>query len=75
MLKWKEDTEKLILQCVDGNNYCVREIQLDMKLTKQAENKKDIILEQINKWYSIKIDKETIENFLYINDYCEFVKE
>lgn len=80
MLKWKKSVNKLILQVINYDNEVIREIQIDMRINGKkyhdAEEAKKIIISQLNKWYgkNLNVDKETIENFLYLNDYCVYEK-
>lgn len=75
MFRWKNVQDMLILQIVNYDNEVIREIQIDMIINEKYSDKekaKETILLQINKWYkdNLNIDKETIETFLYMNDYC-----
>ena len=75
MFRWKNFQDMLILQIVNYDNEAIREIQIDMIINEKYRDKekaKETILLQINKWYkdNLNIDKETIETFLYMNDYC-----
>lgn len=79
MFRWKKDQESLILQVMNYDGEVVREIQINMVINekyKDKEEAKKTILSQINRWYKDdpNVDNETIEKFLYMNDYCLYKK-